>query len=583
MAETLRQPEGIISFQIKINGTNIRDIVKVKNIAITMEVNKIASATIVIQEDFGKIDSSKAFSNSESNDFIPGNDIEIALGYNSKNESVFKGIIVTQQIKSKEDNFQLIVICHDKAIKLTKSKHNALFQDMQDADVLKSIADAHALKLDIDNTSIKHPVLMQYNCNDWDYLISRAEANNMLVYNYQNKLSIKNIDFNIKPEYVFKVGENVIEFDLKLESEHLSTAYNMTSWNSKTQDLEKSTVISNKTLKQGNITSKKLSEVMDTTTNMYSPATLHKDEMKLLLESKQCKAELSKFQGNIKIVGTSKIIAGDFVEFSNFSKRYNGNAFISKVVHSLEDGDWFTELTVGKKEDFQTSKLLPVFTGTQIAKVKQIHQDPEDNYRVLVSIPASEDMDIWARISIPYASANAGFFFFPEVGDEVLLSFMNNDPRFPIITGSLYSAKNKPRETPNETNQFKSIYSKSGIEIKFDDVDEILTIQTPGNNTILLDDKNRKISIKDRHDNAIIMDETGIVLKSSKDINIEAMGNINIDANSKLKMKVKGDATLEATNIMQKARTEFKANGSASAEISADGQTTVKGAIVMIN
>jgi hypothetical protein len=79
------------------------------------------------------------------------------------------------------------------------------------------------------------------------------------------------------------------------------------------------------------------------------------------------------------------------------------------------------------------------------------------------------------------------------------------------------------------------------------------------------------------------MDETGIVLKSSKDINIEAMGNINIDANSKLKMKAKGDATLEATNILQKARTEFKANGNASAEISADGQTTVKGAIVMIN
>jgi uncharacterized protein involved in type VI secretion and phage assembly len=263
----------------------------------------------------------------------------------------------------------------------------------------------------------------------------------------------------------------------------------------------------------------------------------------------------------------------------------------------LQDGEWLTELHVGKTSKphaslidiggLRASGLIPALRGTQIATVKKIFEDPENNYRVLVTLPTftgtGQEEGLWARMASTYASGASGFFFFPEIGDEVLLTFMNDDPRFPVIFGSLYSAKNKPMETPDEKNQFKSIYSKSGIHIKFDDEDKILTIETPEKNTIILDDKEKSISIQDMNKNSIVMDSSGISIKTPKDINLNADGNINLTATSNLAMKATADATLDGLSITQNAQTSFTAKGNASAELSASGQTTVKGAMVMIN
>ncbi|SRX73814.1 type VI secretion system tip protein VgrG [Aequorivita antarctica] len=597
MAKALQYPEGIIDFEILINGTKIKDTIEVKELLIEMEVNRITSAMIVVHDGGADGSENESYINSEGSDFIPGNEIEIRLGYNNKKEEVFKGLIISQQLKVKGYKSQLTVLCKDKAVKMTKGRHNAVFQNIIDSDALKSIVKNYGLKLEIDATTVSHPVLMQYNCSDWDYLVIRAEANNMLVTTYQNKLSVKKIDFNTTPELEINATQFIIDIDLRLQSENLSEAYNMSAWNPDTQQEIKSTHLIEDSLNQGNLNAKKLSAVLSNTSNSYSSTSLDTDEMKVWLASRANSAILEKIQGKITVLGTTKVIPGNIIKLSGFSARFNGNAFISKVTHSLQDGEWLTELYVGRSaklhaalndvEDLGASGLSPALRGTQIATVKQIHEDPSNKYRILVSLPISngngEDLAIWARISVPYASADAGLFFFPEVGDEVLLTFMNNDPRFPVIIGSLYSAKNKPKETPDEKNQFKSIYSKSGIHITFDDEDKILTIETPEKNTIVFDDKNKSINITDVNENTLVMDESGITMNSSKDINLNADGNINLIAKSNLAMKAMADVTLDGLNIKQSAQTSFTAKANASAELSASGQTTVKGAMVMIN
>jgi uncharacterized protein involved in type VI secretion and phage assembly len=309
------------------------------------------------------------------------------------------------------------------------------------------------------------------------------------------------------------------------------------------------------------------------------------------------KAVLSKIQGKIDIPGNTEILAGDFIKLSGFSARFNGKAFISKVSHVVQEGDWITTLAVGKSpqwhsslpdvEETLASGLISPSNGNQIAKVKKIDEDPNGNYRVLVSLPAfsgtGQDVGIWARLAFPYATANAGFFFFPEIGDEVILSFINNDPRYAIITGALYNTVNKPKETADAKNQFKSIYSKSGIKIRFDDVDKILTVETPGKNVFVLDDKNKEISLKDMSGNSVVMNDSGISMDSPKDIKITAKGNVNISATSNITLKADADVKVDGLNIKNNAQVGFTAKGSASAEISASGQTTVKGAMVMIN
>lgn len=597
MAEILQPSDGIIDFDILIKGQKIKDTIEVIELQIEMEVNKITSATLVVQDGGAIGVVNRPFSNSEGHDFLPGNEVEIRLGYIDNNEKVFKGIIVSQRLTVKNDKSQLTILCKDKAVGMTKGRFNAIFQNKKDSDALNSIAAKYSVDFEMDATQEEHPVLMQYNCTDWDYTVIRAEANDMLVTTYQNKVSIKNPPLSEAPKFEINASQFVMDITLSLESEDLASSYKMSAWDPLNQAVIDSEVKLSDPLSQGNFLAKKLADVISNPEEKYSSAPLDKQELELWGKSAANRAILSKIKGKIRVPGTTKLVAGDVVMLSEFSQRFNGKAFISKVIHQLKEGDWYTELTIGKNteshamlkdvEDMGASGLFPALRGTQVATVKKIEEDPDHSYRVLVTLPAlpgvGQEEGIWARLAFPYASNEAGFFFFPEVGDEVILTFMNNDPRFPVIFGSLYSAKNKPKEIPDEINQFKSIYTKSGLNISFDDEDKIVRIETPEKQSIVISDKDKSIALTDMNSNSIVMDESGITMKSPKDITIKADGDINIEATSNLALKATADATLDGSSITQSAQTSFTAKGNASAELSASGQTTVKGAMVMIN
>jgi Rhs element Vgr protein len=597
MAKVLQQIDGIVSFDIFINGSKIKDVIEIMEISVQMEVNRISSATILMI-DGGAIGlSNEPYENTEGEDFVPGNNIKIALGYNDNKETVFEGIIVSQGLSVRNGTSQLLVTCKDKAVKMTKGRFNALFTDQKDSDAITSIAGNYGLQTDIESTNQQF-TLMQYNCSDWDFVVIRAESNNLIVLTDKNKLTVKKVDFNASPKYEINGSQFIIDVDLNIDSENIPESIELTAWDIKEQKEVKESVNLSEGTSQGNVSAKKLSGIgVNGKSNHYSSVPLTANELQLWGQTLADKAALSKIQGKITIPGTSGILAGDLISLAGFSSRFNGNAFISKVSHSLEAGEWITVLTIGKfpqwhaslpdVEDNFASGLIPAANGVQIAKVKKIHEDPDGEFRVLVTLPSfsgtGQDDGIWARIAFPYASAEAGFFFFPEINDEVMLTFINNDPRYPVITGSLYSSKNKPKETPDEKNQFKAIYAKSGIKIRIDDEDKILMIETPGGNSFTLDDENKTIKLEDLNKNSMVMDEKGITLDSPGDINIKSKKNVNIEATSNISLKATSDFKAEGLSVDLSAQTSFTAKGNASAELSASGQTTVKGAMVMIN
>ena len=89
-------------------------------------------------------------------------------------------------------------------------------------------------------------------------------------------------------------------------------------------------------------------------------------------------------------------------------------------------------------------QLVPVLHGgTYLAKVVAVN-DPEGLSRVQIRLlsfdgPDNQDAAIWARVAVPFAGNDRGGFFIPDVDDEVLVSFVNGDPRLPIVIGGLWS------------------------------------------------------------------------------------------------------------------------------------------------
>ena len=130
----------------------------------------------------------------------------------------------------------------------------------------------------------------------------------------------------------------------------------------------------------------------------------------------------------------------------------------------------------------------------------------------------------------------------------------------------------------------KTIVTKEQLKMKFDDENKIITVETPGGHILTMDDNEQTFSMVDSNNNSIVMDSSGIAISTDNDISITAKGSIAAEATSDFTAESStGDVTISGLNVSCEAQAAFTAEGNATAELSASGQTTVKGGLVMIN
>jgi uncharacterized protein involved in type VI secretion and phage assembly len=148
------------------------------------------------------------------------------------------------------------------------------------------------------------------------------------------------------------------------------------------------------------------------------------------------------------------------------------------------------------------------------------------------AVGADEERYLWARVASPDAGNQRGFHFRPEEGDEVVVGFLNQDPRHPILLGRLHGSKNAPPPDlvdDSAENLKKGIVTRSGATILFTDAEKpSITIKTPDGNQILLDDKGETLTLTDQHGNSIVMDKQGVKIVSCADVVIEAKKKVSI-------------------------------------------------------
>lgn len=586
------------TFTIKINGTSIPNELNVLSIHINKAVNRIAIAKITILD--GEANTGK-FDVSSSSTFVPGEKISIECGYDSKNEIVFQGIITSQSIRIDDIvGAALEVECRDEAIKMIVGRKSLTFNNQKDSDIIAAIIGTYSgLKAKVTPTTTNWPGQVQYYVSDWDYIMARAESNGMLITTLNGTVTVAPPDANTNSVLNVSYGNGLMQFNATMNAITQLDTVKANTWDFKKQALasmQSTTAVAG----PGNISSKKLSEVVGLADyQIQTTAPLENADLTNWAKAQLIKSEYSKIQGEAKFQGTNLVNPGSYITLTGIGDRFSGDHFISSVTHDLSDGNWITEISIGLSPLWFTeetdvmapsaSGLLPGARGIFNGTVKKIDSDPDSQYRILVTIPLfdTNGEGIWARLSNFYSTNGAGVFFLPEVGDEVIIGFLNEDPRYPVILGSLYSSsKLKPYEglTPNEKNSIKAIVSKSKIAIEFDDENVVWTLSTPNKNTIIVSDKDKEITIKDQNDNSIIMSSSGITIKSAKDINIEATQNVSIKGNQGINIASSGgDVAIKGINIEETAQSQYTAKGNLNAEVQGGAQLVLKGAMVMIN
>ncbi len=587
----------LVSYEILVDGGVLEEDVLIQSIKIDKKLNSIARAYIEILDGNPE---NMEFPNIDSGKYEPGKSVEIKLGYHSQIDTVFKGIVLKTGIKTETGDHTLLVLeCVDEAYKMTLKRNSAYFLKKKDSDIINQIIGNHSVSSGkIDATPHQHKEVIQYQSTDWDFIMARAEINGLVVVNDQNKLSVKKPDFDGEKKIVLTFGMDVYKSDLVIDAQTQLKTVECTSWDQSKQKLLKGVSKEPSINSQGEDTGlgKKLAGDF-----FPDPFTLHTsgpEEEAVLKEwanAQLLKSRMSFIRGTIEFQGSTEVNIDNLVQLDGFSNYFNGYGYVSAVTHVVEEGNFMTEVALGTPADWFTETapnieippaagLLPGIEGLYIGTVKKIESDPDGETRIQVDIPVIEPSGdgVWARLSNPYATNNAGWFFIPEVGDEVILGFMTNDPRYPVILGSLYSTKLKPPYTPDKKNSVKAIVTNNQLKVIFEDEDKNIIIETPSKNKITISDKDKSITIEDQNKNKIVMDNKGILLDTVKDINLKAKGNITLDATQKVTIKAKMDLALDGMNVKAKAKVSAEIQGTM-AKLAGNAQTEIKGGLVRIN
>ena len=593
----------VLRVSIEANGSDVTETIKISHIRVRKSVNRIPTATISILD--GDMPDQK-FPLSDEDDFAPGKTIKIKVGYgDATQDQIFSGIILKHGISISSSNESLLVLeCKDAAVKMTVGRKNANFVKqtssaaaIKDKEIMSTVIGAYSdLTPKLGETKAAMSGIVQYNSTDWDFLISRAEANAMLVMVSDSTVTVDVPDLMTSPVLTVSYGQDMQEFKANIDPSYQFSKVSSNAWDLSSLAIQNQEVSAlSDSSSQAKINGD-LSKVIGLKEyRLQSQTPLVQQSLTDWATAQQTRSQLSLLRGYVRFQGSASAELGKMIELKGVGTRFSGNAFISTVEHEIKVGNWSTEIEFGCSPNWFTERkdvvapsasgLLPGAEGLQIGIVKQLDKDPDEQYRIKVSVPvlkASEE-GVWARLAHFYASSGFGAFIIPEIGDEVVLGYFNNDPSCPVILGSLYSQKNTAPIDLTAENYTKALITKTKLTLEFDDEKKIITLKTPGGHSVVMDDEKENIIITDSNKNTMKMNSDGISMTSPGDIALKADGKITLKATGNIESTATGDVTVEGMNVSNTAKTAFTAKGSASAELSASGTTTVKGAMVMIN
>ena len=538
--------------------------------------NRVAAARLVYADGSA---SSGDFPLSGGDTFRPGTEVEVLAGPADDPVSLFVGVVVKQSLKVRDHVApQLVVECRHKAVRLTVGRKSAYFLGQTDADVITALLDDAGVRADVESTRVTHETQVQYASTDWDFLLARAEANGRLVVTRGDAVSVKAPALGAA-SLTLQFGATVLELDAELDARAQYAAVRSVAWDPAQQALVEKDAAEPGIAGPGDLAASDLAAVVGLE-RLPLAGAVTEDEAQAWADAALLKSRLAKASGRVKCEGIGTVHPGDVVTLGGVGGRFGGDVLVTGVRHELDlVQGWKTHVQFGSTgpwfaEEHRVSApparaLLPAVSGLQVGVVVS-NEDPAGEHRVQVRMPlVSADADgAWARVASPDAGDDRGLFFRPEVGDEVLLGFLDDDPRHPVILGMLHSSARPAPWQASDDNHEKGYQSRAKMKLYLNDDTKILRLETPAGNSLTLSEEDQAIRIVDQHGNRIEMTADGITIESAKALTLKAATALTLES---------------GTALSAKGGTQLKLEGTAGAELSSTAVTKVKGSLLQLN
>ena len=472
------------------------------------------------------------------------------------NTPIFVGVVTNVQLHREGSDFGCIIVSGYSATYRMETAHSCFsWNDRTIGDVVKKLCEQAKVQLEL-NPAFKETkdFICQYEESDFDFIRRLAHQYQEWMYFDGTKLIFgkpRKLADPIRLEY----GTTLSSLDIGLQT--LARSEQVFSYHSGAdREMQRMTP----DLAYGH--DKLAGEAFRASLGMFSkPARQHalprisnETELVNYMGRKQAAetAETHYITAESQVptlrVGSVISLYSSFLErVGNLSEESLGNFIIIEITHEVSQGSYY-------KNRFKaipaTIKALPSpkvrmpLAETQMATVLS-NADPQGKGRVRVRMNWQTDgmQTSWVRVMTPDGGSssdvksNRGFVFIPEVGDQVLLGFRHGDPARPYVMGSLFNGTTGNGGGSN--NSIKSLKTRSGI-------------------SVILNDDNKSLEIKDAGGSSIHLDGDGnILINAPKNIQFHAGNDMSLMVGHDLQVNVGNSQTTNIgnmllTNVMQK-------------------------------
>ena len=190
-------------------------------------------------------------------------------------------------------------------------------------------------------------------------------------------------------------------------------------------------------------------------------------------------------------------------------------------------------------------------------------------------------MTPWLRAVTAHAGGDKGFYFVPEIGEEVLIGFEGGNAERPFVRGALFHGEAKAAGWGTAQNDVKAIRTRSGHTIELNDAD--------GKEMIVISDKSGDVIHFDTVEKTITVSTPEKINLASKEINIIAEETVNISAKEinaygEKKVNIASDTQIEegAPKVTIVGEKNVDISGKM-IDVNGQAMTNVKGGMLNLN
>ena len=466
--------------------------------------------------------------------------------YGSENQ-VFSGIVTGLKNRKESGYGKLIITGHSPSILLENGRADRSFEQLSLSQIVKEIGvnypqegKIHAEEQEL-NVRRVLPYTVQSQESDFGFI--QRLATRYGEYFYYNG---KELIFGNKAEPVLELSEGreliELEFELGLKAQGFSgLAYDAEKGESIQHNAQEIQTEWKENALQAVAVQASKQLFGNAPKSVFSGSEKSQELEEMLLKEKENRESLIWVRGRSR---DSRLKNGSRAKLTDINGRAMETYRIVEIRHYYNGDEYYNEF-VGVSDvlhpPYQDSGAFPK-SHEQMGRVVE-NADPLGLGRVRVQMmwqEAGSEKTPWIRLLQPHSGSGKGFYFVPEIGEEVLVGFQGGNAEKPYVIGAQYNGKEKSGYADKENN-IKAVHTRSGHKLVFTE-DESILITDKSGNEILLDTKGSNITIT--------APETMTLNAKNLNINVSQNMTTNVGMNASENISMNKTTSIGLVNLL---------------------------------